>query len=195
MTGLERILENIASDAKQQADEIIEAAKAEAKRIIDEASTEAGAECAGIVEATRQEAELLGKIAKSGAELNGRKLMLKTRRGLIDEIMAEAIAKLKKLPADEYFAVLARLAAKYAEKGEGEMILSAADKARIPAGFIDSVNSSLGGGKLKIADDTAETDGGFILRYGGIEENCTFDAIAEQERERLSDELDALLFS
>lgn len=195
MTGLDRILENIASDAKQQADEIVEAAKQEVKRIIDEASTEAGAECAGIVEATRQEAELLGKIAKSGAELNGRKLMLKTRRGLIDEIMAEAIAKLKKLPAEEYFAVLVRLAAKYAEKGEGEMILSAADKARVPSGFIDSVNSALSGGRLAIAGDTAETDGGFILRYGGIEENCTFDAIAEQERERLSDELDALLFS
>lgn len=195
MTGLDKILENIASDARQQADEIIAAAKLETKRIIDESATEAGAECAGIVEATRQEAELLGKIAKSGAELNGRKLMLKTRRGLIDEIMAEAVAKLKKLPADEYFAVLARLAAKYAEKGEGEMILSAADKARIPAGFIDSVNSALSGGRLAIAEDTAETDGGFILRYGGIEENCTFDAIAEQERERLSDELDALLFS
>lgn len=195
MTGLDKILENIASDARQKADEIIEAAKLEAKRILDESATEAGEECAGIVEATRQEAELLGKISKSGAELNGRKLMLKTRRGLIDEIMAEAVAKLKKLPAEEYFAVLVRLAAKYAEKGEGEMILSAADKARIPAGFIDSVNSALSGGRLAVAEDTAETDGGFILRYGGIEENCTFDAIAEQERERLSDELDALLFS
>ena len=30
MTGLDKILENIASDAKQQADEIIEAAKLEA---------------------------------------------------------------------------------------------------------------------------------------------------------------------
>lgn len=195
MTGLDRILENIASDARARADEIVEAAKQEVKRIIDEASTEAGAECAGIVEATRHEAELQGKIARSGAELNGRKLMLKMRRGLIDEILAEATAKLKKMPADEYFAILIRLAAKYAADGEGEMILSAADKARMPEGFIDSVNKALSRGSLKIAADTAETDGGFILRYGGIEENCTFDAIAEQERERLSDELDALLFS
>ena len=194
MTGLDKIIENIDLQTQEKISEIIAAAKEEAKEIIAESDARAGAECAKIVDAARQEAELIGRIAQSGSELSGRKMMLKMRRELLDETIEMALNKLKCLPAEEYFAVLSKLAVKYAQKGSGEMILSAADKARLPAGFIDSVNAKLEAGSLKLAEDTAETGGGFILRYGGIEENCTFDAIAEQEHEAISDELSGLLF-
>jgi len=194
MTGLEKIIENIALQAQEKAAEILAQAEAEAKAILAESDAKAGEECAKIVDSARREAELIGRIAQSGSELNGRKMMLKVRREVLDETIEAALVKLKNLPADEYFAVLKKLALQYAQKGEGELILSAADKARMPADFIDSINSQLGGGSLSLADDTAKIDGGFILRYGGIEENCTFDAIAEQKHENISDQLSALLF-
>lgn len=195
MTGLEKILENIAAGAQAKADDIIEAARQQAQEIIDASATEAGAQCAKIVDEAREEAELIGRISQSGSELSGRKMMLKTRREVLDETIAAALGALKSMPADEYFAVLKRLAIKYARKGEGELVLSDKDKARVPADFVDEINASIANGSLTLAGDTAAIDGGFILRYGGIEENCTFDAIAEQEHERISDELGALLFA
>lgn len=194
MTGLDKIIENIGAEARAKAQSIIEAAQEEAKQLLDEASNEASGECEEIVDSARGQVELTEKISQSNSELNGRKMMLRTRREILDGIMAEAVERLKKLPDGEYFAVLEKLAVKYAESGSGEIIFSKRDKARVPAGFIASVNAKLPNGSLTIAEDTVETDGGFVLRYGGIEENCTFDALAAQERERLSDELSRLLF-
>jgi len=194
MTGLDKIIENISAQANAKAEEILAEARKQAKEIIAESETAAGEECARIVDDAREEAALIGRISQSGSELSGRKMMLSTRRELLDETIAAAMKKLKSLPADEYFAVIRKLAVKYAGKGDGEIVLSEADKARVPAGFIDEINSQLAGGKLSLAQDSAQTDGGFILRYGGVEENCTFDAIAEQEHENISDELSSLLF-
>ncbi len=195
MTGLDKIIESISAEAQAKAAGIIAGAREQAESIIDEAVTAAGAECAKIVDAARDEAELIGRISQSGSELSGRKMMLKVRREILDDTIAEALRRLKSLPAAEYFAVLAKLAVRYAQKGSGEMILSAADKARVPGDFIASINAQLSGSSLTLAQDTAAIDGGFILRYGGIEENCTFDAIAEQEHDSISDKLSALLFA
>ena len=194
MTGLDKIIENIGAEARAQAQSIIEAAQEEAKQLLDEASNEASGECEQIVDSAREQVGLIEKISQSNSELNGRKMMLRTRREILDNVLAQAVARLKKLPDGDYFAVLEKLAVKYAEDGKGEMILSKKDKARVPSGFIATVNAKLSNGSLTIAEDTVETDGGFVLRYGGIEENCTFDALAGQERERLSDELSRLLF-
>ncbi len=195
MTGLEKIIENISAEARAQADDIIESAKETAAQIIDEAATEASGECDEILLTAREQVELMAKISQSNSELNGRKMMLKTRREILDSVMADAVQRLKKLPDGEYFGTLCRLAAKYAENGNGELVLSKSDKARMPADFAEKVNAAVKNGSLSIAEDTVDTDGGFVLRYGGIEENCTFDALAEQEHEKLSDELSRLLFS
>ena len=194
MTGLDKIIENISAQAQLRASEILADARQQAKDILDESSAQAGAECAKIVEDARDEAELIGKISQSGSELNGRKMMLKTRREVLDDTIAAALKKLKSLPADEYFAVLRKLAVKYAQKGEGELLLSPADRARVPADFITGINAELKDSSLTLSQDTVAADGGFVLRYGGIEENCTFDAIAEQERDNISDSLSTLLF-
>ena len=37
-------------------------------------------------------------------------------------------------------------------------------------------------------------DGGFLLVYGGIEENCTIRAVFDSKREELSDHVNRLLF-
>ena len=47
---------------------------------------------------------------------------------------------------------------------------------------------------LELNAEPVNIDGGFILLYGGIEENCSFSAIFSGERERLSDVASKLLF-
>jgi len=196
MTGLEKILERIQAGADLQAADIMDAARKEADLILKQADAATEAQSAELVDKTRQQAELIGRIADSGSELEGRKLLLSLRQEIIGSVIDEALKRLRALPAEQYFAVCERLACRFADKGEGQMVLSASDRQRMPAGFMDALNAKLvqKGAKLTLADDTVESDGGFVLRYGGIEENCSFAAIVEQDRDSLSDQLGRILF-
>lgn len=197
MTGLEKILERIQAGADLQAEEILESAREEAAEILRQADEATETQAAALVEKTREQAELIGRIADSGSELEGRKLLLSLRQELIVGVMEEALKKLRSLPTEQYFAVCERLACRFADKGEGEIIFSAADRERMPAGFMDALNKKLAdkGAKLTLADGTVDGGGGFVLRYGGIEENCSFTAIIEQNRDSLSDQLGRILFN
>lgn len=196
MTGLEKILERIQAGAELQAEEILAAARQEAAEIMAEGDSVTERESSELVEKTREEAALIGRIADSGSELEGRKLLLSIRQELISGVIDEALKRLRTLPDDKYFAVCERLACRFAEAGDGEIVFSAADRKRLPEGFVESLNGKLAdkGARLSLAADTADISGGFVLRYGGIEENCSFAAIVEQHRDSLSDRLGHILF-
>ena len=48
---------------------------------------------------------------------------------------------------------------------------------------------------LHISGDTRDIDGGFVLTYGGIEENCSIDALFDAAHEVLQDKVQEILFS
>ena len=50
------------------------------------------------------------------------------------------------------------------------------------------------GGSLTLSDEARPIGGGFLLVYGGIEENCTIKAVFDSKREELSDRVNRLLF-
>ena len=45
-----------------------------------------------------------------------------------------------------------------------------------------------------LSDQTKEMDGGFVLTYGGIEENCTIRAVFAAKKDELSDKVHEMLF-
>ena len=52
------------------------------------------------------------------------------------------------------------------------------------------------GGSLELTETVPDgMDGGFILTYGGIEENCTIKALFDARREELSDKVNRQLFT
>ena len=51
------------------------------------------------------------------------------------------------------------------------------------------------GGVLALSSQTCEIDGGFLLVYGGIEENCSFAAMFAAEKESLQDKVHTLMFT
>ena len=89
-----------------------------------------------------------------------------------------------------------RLAKKSALPKEGQIHFSRKDLLRLPAGFEAALNDALKetGGILHISDIPKDLDGGFILSYGGIEENCSFDALFDSERDALKDLVYPILF-
>ena len=47
---------------------------------------------------------------------------------------------------------------------------------------------------LKISETPANIKNGFVLSYGDVEENCSFDALIEASKETLQDKIGQMLF-
>ncbi len=93
--------------------------------------------------------------------------------------------------------MILKLAVKSAQSGEGEILFSAKDLARLPQGFEEKLNAALKGrgAALRISGDARDIDAGFVLTYGGIEENCSIDALFDSAHELLQDKAQEILFS
>ena len=92
---------------------------------------------------------------------------------------------------------IAKLLGDRLQAKDGILYLSEKDKKRIPAGFIEKLagEAAKKGGTLALSDKAADIDGGFVLAYGGIDENCSVSALFEENAEELSDTVGKMLFS
>ena len=84
----------------------------------------------------------------------------------------------------------------YKRQGEGVICFAQRDLDRMPEGFSGKVKTAAAakGGSLVLSPEPAELDGGFLLVYGGIEENCGIKAIFDSMKEELSDQVNRMLF-
>lgn len=195
MTGLEKILSQIENEQDNRCRELISKAEAKAKAIIDEANSQAEKIAADKAEETEKKLENSRQAAESAAELAKSRILLETKLRLIDETLKRSLEVIKVLPKKEYFEILKELVLKNAQKGEGVLRLSQADVNRLPSNFVDSINNAFKRGyKIKLGD-TADIDSGFILVYGDVDVNCSFEAIAASKRDELRDTLNSLLFN
>lgn len=197
MAGLDKIISQIEEESKGAAARTIEAARAEADKILGEARKEAEAECGQIEKRSEQAVANILERGRSAAELKKRGSLLSEKQRLIGDTIAKAKSELKSLEGQAYFEVILKLALKSAQSGEGEILFSAKDLARLPEGFEGQLNAALKdkGAVLCISQNTREIDAGFVLTYGGIEENCSFDAIFDSAYEMMQDKAQEILFS
>lgn len=195
MTGLEKIISQIEYESNDRCKSIISQAEENAKGIIEKAEQQAKEIICNAEANAAKKAEDIKQSAASSAELGKSKVILKAKLEVIDDMLGKALASIKSLDDKEYFEIIKTLIANNAKEGEGVLRLSDSDVNRLPKDFISSVNSELGKGKSVILGDSTNTDGGFVLVYGDIDINCSFDAIAASKRDELRDALNALLFS
>ena len=114
---------------------------------------------------------------------------------MIHELLEKSRQTMETLPAAEYFANLLKLIRRYALPQEGEILFSQRDLDRLPSGFEQELAQALpAGGSLKVSREPRKIDGGFVLVYGGVEQNCSFAALFDAAKDRLQDKLHALLF-
>lgn len=196
MAGLDKIIHQIRTEAEGQADEVIREAKEQARQLTAQAREEAEAECIQIRERSERETAEILQRGRSAAELKVRQGLLAKKQEIIREVLAEALQKAKELPSEQYFDVIAGLAAKAAMPGEGTVFFGEKDLKRIPDDFEQRLNQALASKEavIRISPDPREIDAGFVLCYGGIEENCSFDAIFDEAHERLQDTVQRILF-
>lgn len=198
MTGLDKILDQIRQESEKAIAEKIGEAESRAKEIQTRAEAEVKEECAAIELQGERSAEDTLSRAESAAALYRRKAVLAEKQRIIAEVFDRAEEKLKTLPADEYFEMIIKIAAKNALPQKGEIIFSEADQKRLPVDFEMRLNILLkkqSDCTLSVSKETRPMDGGFVLSYGGIEQNCTIRALIDMERELAADRVQSVLFS
>ncbi|MCR4907199.1 MAG: hypothetical protein K5985_00075 [Lachnospiraceae bacterium] len=194
MTGLEKIVGRIGDESSRETSGIIAEAHAEADRIIEEATRKAEEEEKRIIAESEAESAAIVSRAESAAALSKKQQLLEAKGEVIEEVFEEALRSLCNLPEKDYFSMIRKMIIKYGRREFGKIMFSKRDIDRMPFDFKTALPTMVEGGRLELDSRMAEISGGFILRYGDIEENCSFEAILKERREELQEEVQKILF-
>ncbi len=222
MTGLDRITEKIISEARADAAVILDKAREKCAEIMFAASEEAEEIKAELEEKASKNAESIIAAAKSASSMQKRNVMLGAKTDEVEAVFGEAYKELLGLPEEKYCALTAKLISDsltaelenektnielYGEEEAAlpekyELVLNKNDREkysdkilseleRITIGKLDRSILS----RIFVAEDTADIDGGVILRFGDTECNCSLETVFSETKRRLEGEIYGLLFS
>lgn len=196
MTGLDKIISEIKAESSKVVSERLDKANKEAARIMAEAEKEANEALEKISREASARLSASKSAAESAAALKKRRMLLLEKQKLIEEVIETAKQEVLSLPDELYFKLIIKLISDNASSENGSIVFNAKDLKRLPADFEAKVNATAGvkGGKLTISKDTRPIDGGFVLVYDGIDQNCSVSSIFETNIEALQDKIQKLLF-
>lgn len=221
MTGLDKITGKILAEAEKEAQRILAEAK-DASRAIESDYREK-ADCIradAAAEREKAKRELIARAAAT-AETSRRNLLLDAKGKLVDEVFANAEATVRAYSEEKMLDFLTGLLAYamteqtsaeaesislYGEEDAlapdtYELLLNAKDRSLYGQAMISGVGNKLIGkvpteklARLRLSESTVGISGGFILRYGDIESNCSFDLLFAELRQTLEVEVSHALF-
>ncbi len=190
------ILTRIEQDARADAAQLLREAQVKAEAVRAASEKKIAEERTAALETARQNALELDDRMQRMAKLDARKALLAAKRTVLDEAFTRALQKMQAMSAAEAKAFgLAMLL----DAAQGDEILIADQgSAWCDQAFVAEANQALvkagKPGKVSLADGKQALGGGFLLRRGGMEVNCSFPAALEASRMRLEAEVAALLF-
>lgn len=192
MKGTEKIIAHIEADAQAQADAVLGEARQRCEAIkarFDEKAARLYSDRIreGVKACQDQEDSAL-RISR----MEARKSVLSVKQEMVEKSFDLAVQQIVALTDEKYTAFLANLVKKAGPAGDEEIILNAADRARVGEALIKAVNAD--GAKMKLSDETRDIKGGLILRQGSIETNCSVELLVELCRGELSAKLADVLF-
>lgn len=196
MTGLEKITSQIQEEANALAEKKISAAQKEADEILA-AAKEA---CANMESEAEEKNSVLktnyDSRVKSSAEQQRRTALLRAKQEIIADVIEQAYVTLREKDVQGYFLTMEKILKTYALAEAGEIYFSAEDLARMPADFEKKIAAAAKekGGSLVLGKEPKAIADGFVLVYGGIEENCTLKALFDAKKDQLQDKVNAILF-
>ena len=196
MSGLDKIKDQILEEANHSADGKLAEANAKADKIIQDAMDAAAKEGESISAKAQTEVAKLNERAESSCDHQKKKALLQAKGEVISNVPEQAYEKLKNIDDASYFDMIRKMLEKYSLAEDGEIYFSESDLKRLPAGFEGEISriAQAKGGTLKLAKEGKDMVGGFVLVYGGIEENCTLRAIFDAKKDELSDAVHKILF-
>lgn len=194
MTGLEKILQKIQQETQREEDAIFQKAEQECQKIREKGQADTQLACNALEEQTQKQCALLLSTSESSAHKEGKNLLLRTRRQLIDEAFSCALEVLRTLEERDYFSLLATIVSHNALPRQGELLLSSMDAGRCPNDFLEQCVLPEGA-VLVLSEERREMGGGLVLRYQDLEINCSFSELLSANRELIEDRVNQLLFN
>lgn len=196
MTGLDKMKSQILNEAKAAADGKVAEAKRQAEEMINLAKEEAEKKRESISRKSEADVQHYQERTASSIDLQRRTKLLAAKQEVIAEVLDKAYEKLSGMEEEEYFAMLLKILVRYMLPEEGEIFFSAKDLQRMPSGYEEQIQKAAreNGGTLTLSKEGRSIENGFVLAYGGIEENCTLRAMLDAKKDELSDMVHRLLF-
>lgn len=196
MSGIDKIKSQILDEANHSAEVKLAEANEKAERMFSEAKAEAEAEVSRLQAKSQEAVAVYADRVKSSGEMQRKQAILQAKQEVIADVLQNAYEKVCAQDDAAYFGMITRMLEKYAQPGDGIISFNAKDLKRMPKGFEAEMEKAAQkkGGSLKLSAEAKEMDGGFILVYGGVEENCTIRAMFDAKRDYLSDKVHEVLF-
>ena len=198
MNGIEKILDKLQAESREETSAILDKTKTEAAEISARYARQAEQEKASAAEKGRKAAEERQDRLIRAAEMESKKTILGAKQAVLDKAFVQARDTLLHLPEADYVSFLAKLAAGSAGTGSEALVLNAKDRAAVGekvAAEANRLRAQAGlPANLTLSPETAEIDGGLFLRDQASEVNCTFETLLRLGREELAGQAAAILF-
>ncbi|QOV20273.1 V-type ATP synthase subunit E [Blautia liquoris] len=196
MNGLEKITEQILDEAREETDQILDKAEKEKTKILAKSKKECDQRKREFIASMEKELQDYSDREASVREQRFNRAVLQEKQLIIEEMIDKAYHQMKNQETGIYFKTLERLFERYCHSEEGQMILNIHDLERMPGDFRYSIEQLAGkkGGSLTISDVPGQISDGFLLIYGKVEENCTFQSIIEAKKDCLKDQVNKILW-
>ena len=193
--AVKAIVDKILAAARVEAEKIAAEAKAQAQAIVAQAQAEADRERDRLLAHAKPRAEQEASQILSAARLQTRDALLRLKQDQIDRAFAVAYERLGQLRDELYLPMLLNLLETAHFEGEQEMLVNARDRQRLTNDFLRQANERLAGkGTVLLAGETAEIDGGFLLRQDRKQINCSLTSARRWLREEMERKVARTLF-
>ena len=192
--SIEKITSKITGEAEAVRAQLLAEAQAECDAILARAEKQAEElirkeEARGL-----SEKEKIVSRKKSVADIDCRKLILQKKQELIGQSFEKAVRALISMEEDAYLALLTALGKKTGLK-EGLLIFNPKEKDSIGQKVADRLNEAIEDGNFRLAEETGNLRGGYLLQSGKVYINNSMEALVEEYRDDLSADVYTMLFS
>jgi len=221
MNNLDRILDRIKADCDSEVKKIEEAAAARIDTIQKDTDDALDIINRRAEDAAMKEYQAILARAESRGVMAEKDIILKAKSELIDKVYRDAESFIMNLPADKYAAVMSGLLADavisrmatvtemtavFADEnyaGEGkvpfELLLPEEHKKKFGRAIISGAEKRIAEKeltvpKIKLSKDCAPINGGFIVKYGDVQTNCSVSAMIGSLKERTYAKVASVLF-
>ncbi len=198
MNGIDKIITHIKADADAEGQAITDEALKKCDELRVQYEKAAKDESAKILSKGQQDAEVRIDRLGHAAVLESKKQILTAKQEMVSLAFERAVSMLIELPANDYTALLVRLAVSASRTGSEEVILSVGDRTSIGETVCSKANAALAAaGKthsLKLSELTGNIRGGLILSSGDIEVNCSVDTLVMRLKNEMSAKVAGTLF-
>ncbi len=220
MTGLKKIIARILDDANAQAQEILDEATEKSIEVRAKNLADAQAAQDKLIAEAEKEGEALVVRAKSSAAMARRNIELSAKSEMIDRAFDRAMQEIYEMDRAEYADLLLSLLCKILNAQRNseresmrlyneciapdyyELMLNARDSGDVASRIISGVRTAAATGripadmpaKVRLWSTPIEIDGGFVLRCGDVETNCSLSMILAALRPRLEPRIQQILY-